>query len=216
MRKIALIGSQELALQLTHYLETTGYAKVCGFFDDFESTSTTKHEIPVLGTPSEVPEFFKKTTFDSVLIAVGYKHKKYRMEIYEFLKNNGVLLDTFIHPSASVDPTSNIGEGSIVLMDTSIDMGCQIQENVLVAPGCLISHNVIVGTHSYLAPRTCIAGNVQIGRCSFLGIHTTCIDKISVGNNVIAAAGSVITENIPDHVMVAGVPAKIKKKFSSD
>ena len=141
MKKIALIGSEELAFQLTHYLEITGYAKVCGFFDDFEPPNRVKYGIPVLGAPSQVPVFFKEAAFDSVLIAAGYKHIKYRMEIYDFLKKNEVLLDTFVHPSASVDPTSNIGQGAIVIMNTSIDMGCQIQENVLIEPGCLISHN---------------------------------------------------------------------------
>lgn len=216
MKKIALIGSEELAAQLLYYINSTDFGEVCAFFDDYESPNKKKYGIPVLGTPLEVPNFFKQAAFDSVFIAVGYNHRKYRMEIYDFLKKNNVTLDTFIHPSALVDVTSSIGQGSIVLMNTVIDMHCQIQENVFIAPGCLISHNVTIGSHSYIAPGTCIAGNVQIGTCCFCGVRTTCIDKIQIGSNVVCAAGSVITQNILDNSLVAGVPAKIKRTIPFD
>lgn len=36
---------------------------------------------------------------------------------------------------------------------------------------------------------------------------------VKIGNNVVVAAGAVVTQDIPDNVLVAGVPAKIKKKL---
>jgi acetyltransferase-like isoleucine patch superfamily enzyme len=35
--------------------------------------------------------------------------------------------------------------------------------------------------------------------------------KIEVGDNSVVAAGSVVIDNVPPNVMVAGVPSKIKK-----
>ena len=37
------------------------------------------------------------------------------------------------------------------------------------------------------------------------------VGKINIGNNVTIGAGSVITHDIPDNAIVAGVPAKIIK-----
>jgi serine O-acetyltransferase len=39
------------------------------------------------------------------------------------------------------------------------------------------------------------------------------LGPVKIGNNVIIAAGSVVTHDIPDNCMVAGVPAVIKKRF---
>jgi hypothetical protein len=52
---------------------------------------------------------------------------------------------------------------------------------------------------------------VTIGENSFIGAASTIIPGINVDKNSIVAAGSVVIENTPDNVMVAGVPSKIKK-----
>jgi len=36
---------------------------------------------------------------------------------------------------------------------------------------------------------------------------------ITVGNNVVIGAGSVVNRNIPDNVVIAGVPAKVIKSI---
>ena len=37
---------------------------------------------------------------------------------------------------------------------------------------------------------------------------------ISIGENSTIGAGAVVLENVPDNVLVAGIPAVIKKKYS--
>lgn len=62
-------------------------------------------------------------------------------------------------------------------------------------------------------PAINLAGNTEVGECCFLGINTTSISGITIGMNVQTAAGSVLTKDVPSNVMVAGVPAEIKKKI---
>ena len=43
------------------------------------------------------------------------------------------------------------------------------------------------------------------------------MDGIKIGNGAIVAAGSVVTKDVPDYAIVAGVPARIiKYRFSED
>ena len=92
-------------------------------------------------------------------------------------------------------------------------MNAQLCENVFLAPRSFVSHDVRIGSHTYCAPSINLAGNTNVGECCFLGINTTSVDGITIANNVQTAAGSVLTKNVPSNVMVAGVPAEIKKEI---
>lgn len=57
----------------------------------------------------------------------------------------------------------------------------------------------------------------RIGNDVWLGKNVIITNGANIGNGVIAAAGSVITKDVPDYAVVAGVPAKIKKyRYTSE
>ena len=53
-----------------------------------------------------------------------------------------------------------------------------------------------------------MAGQVEIGRQCDIGMGTKIIQGITVGDSVIAGAGSVIVKNVDAGCTVVGVPAK--------
>ena len=214
MKKIALVGSTELCGQLIYYFENTGFGEIVGMLDDFVSEGTIKYDRPILGKTADIPMLFKKEAFDSVAIAVGYKHRKFRKEVYEYLKKIQIPIATFIHPSSYVEESAIIKEGSIVLVNCTIDMNAQLHENVFLSSRCYVSHHVKIYAHTYCGPAIKLAGNTEIGECCFLGINTTSIDGVKIGMNVQTAAGAVLTKDVPPNVLVAGVPAVVKKELS--
>ncbi len=54
-------------------------------------------------------------------------------------------------------------------------------------------------------------GKVIIGDNVYIGNNALIMPGITIGSNVIIGAGSVVTKNVPDNVVVAGNPAKIIK-----
>jgi acetyltransferase-like isoleucine patch superfamily enzyme len=134
--------------------------------------------------------------------------------VYEYLKKERLPIETFIHPTTHVEKTAVIQDGTIILVNCTIDMNTQINENVFISSNCFISHDVNIQAHTYCGPSVNLAGHSNIGECCFLGIGTTTVDGITIGNNVLSAAGSVIIQDIPENVLVAGVPAKVKKQIS--
>lgn len=89
--------------------------------------------------------------------------------------------------------------------------------NVVIATGaCFVTHDVfsrILRTkfsNPNIQDRT---GTIQIGNNVFIGTNTTIMYNVKIGNNVLVAAGSVVTKDIPDGVIVGGVPAKVIGKF---
>lgn len=46
--------------------------------------------------------------------------------------------------------------------------------------------------------------------------NVTIVPGVTIGQNVVVAAGAVVTKDVPDNVLVGGVPAKILKHLEND
>ncbi|MDY0278893.1 MAG: acyltransferase [Acholeplasma sp.] len=58
-----------------------------------------------------------------------------------------------------------------------------------------------------------VFGKIEIGDNVFIGNKCIILPNVKIGDNVVIGAGSVITKNIPNNVVVAGIPAKIIKSI---
>ena len=54
---------------------------------------------------------------------------------------------------------------------------------------------------------------VMVGNSVWIGGNAVILPGVTIGNDVVVAAGSVVTRDIPDNVVVAGNPAVIKKRL---
>lgn len=76
-----------------------------------------------------------------------------------------------------------------------------------IGKGCIIRHLTTFGVKS----RDRHDEKPTIGNNVDFGVNVTCIGDISVGDNAIIAAGSVVVKDVPRNAIVAGNPAKIIK-----
>lgn len=56
----------------------------------------------------------------------------------------------------------------------------------------------------------------SVGQHVWIGGNVTILPGITIGNNVVVAAGAVVTKDIPDNALVGGVPAKKIKDIPND
>ena len=59
-------------------------------------------------------------------------------------------------------------------------------------------------------------GDISIGDNVWIGDKVTILSNVSIGKGCIIAANSVVTKDIPEYCMIAGVPARIIKKINID
>lgn len=57
---------------------------------------------------------------------------------------------------------------------------------------------------------------VIIRRKAWIGAGAMILPGVTVGENAIVAAGAVVTKDVPDNVIVAGVPAKVLRNIKTD
>lgn len=94
--------------------------------------------------------------------------------------------------------------------DTHIHVGdyCQIGPNVVLATaGHPILPELREKGYQYNAP-------VRIGRNCWLGAGVVVVPGVTIGDNVVVGAGSVVTRDLPDNVIAVGNPCKILREVN--
>lgn len=56
---------------------------------------------------------------------------------------------------------------------------------------------------------TVIYGPIKIGKNCFIGCRSTILPNVTIGDNAIIGAGSVVNRDIPSNTVAAGVPCKV-------
>lgn len=86
--------------------------------------------------------------------------------------------------------------------------GLHIENNVTIGPNCIIATaNHTVKNGAVLDKGS--GGTVTIKEGTWIGGNTTITAGVTIGAGCTIGAGSVVTKNIPDNVLAAGVPARI-------
>lgn len=89
-----------------------------------------------------------------------------------------------------------------------------IGNNVMIGPNVdiyTVNHPMDAqGRRDYLGK----GSPVTIGNDVWIGGKSSIMPGVTIGNNVVIAGGAVITKDVPDNVLVGGVPAKVIKKLT--
>lgn len=107
-----------------------------------------------------------------------------------------------------------IGRGTHVVGHWSIDIGDDVQ----TGPYVYITDQ----NHAYEDPGEPIGrqwpidSGVSIGAGSWLGAHVVVLPGAQIGHHVVVAAGAVVRGEVPDHCVVAGVPARVVRRWSQE
>jgi maltose O-acetyltransferase len=91
-----------------------------------------------------------------------------------------------------------------------------IGHNVMIGPGTLISTVNHPLNPSGRRRHLGIAKPVNIGNDVWIGGNVVILPGVTIGNNCVVAAGAVVTKDVPDNSLVAGVPAKVIKTLPND
>lgn len=116
--------------------------------------------------------------------------------------------------------------GKIVIGDNcSIEQCCHIiaANELAIGSHTVISAFVYIADcgHSYAFSEESIMQNplevkkTKIGKNCFIGIGAKIMPGVSLGDHVVVGANAVVTKNVPPNTMVAGIPARIIKKYDT-
>ncbi len=115
----------------------------------------------------------------------------------------------------------NYGKKTTFGRDCFVNFGCTF----LALGGITIEDDVFIGPHCVLAteyhpenPETrhsLLTKPIVVKRNAWLGANVTVLAGVTIGENAIVAAGSVVTKDVPNNMIVAGSPARVIREIKT-
>lgn len=114
---------------------------------------------------------------------------------------------------------NQIGDSVSIWTHTVIDYGCRIGSEVKIHSNVYVAQYTILEDGVFVAPGTIFANDrypvsshlegPRIKKGARIGVNVTLLPGVVVGEEALVGAGSVVTKNVPDRVVVVGNPARI-------
>jgi acetyltransferase-like isoleucine patch superfamily enzyme len=142
-----------------------------------------------------------------------------------------VKLSKFINLyGCSIGDNTKLGAFVEIQKNAAIGKNCKISSHTFICEGVTIEDNVFIGHNVTFIndkyPRsTNSKGKLQteadwrveptlVKKSASIGSGTTVLSSVTIGENAIVGAGSVVTKDVPPNSIVAGNPAKLIRKIN--
>ncbi|MDO4634728.1 MAG: 2,3,4,5-tetrahydropyridine-2,6-dicarboxylate N-acetyltransferase [Streptococcus sp.] len=126
-----------------------------------------------------------------------------------------------IEPGAVIRDQVTIEDNAVVMMGAIINIGAEIGQGTMIDMGAILGGRAIVGKNSHIGAGAVLAGviepasaePVRVGDNVLVGANAVVIEGVQIGSGSVVAAGAIVTQDVPENVVVAGVPARIIKEI---
>lgn len=206
MKNIVIIGAGGFGREVTWLIEDINKTKpewnIRGFVDenlDLKGKSINGYE--VLGDL----EWLKGQDLYAVC-AIGDPIIK--KNVINRLDGSKIKYPVLIHPSVIKSDSVDISEGSIICAGNIITVNIKIGKHVIINLDCTVGHDAILGEFTTVLPSVNISGYVITEDCVNVGTGSAIIQGVTIGENTVIGAGSVVIKDLPGNCTAVGSPAK--------
>lgn len=122
--------------------------------------------------------------------------------------------NSLIREKTRIGDRTVVGTATVIDGNTTIGNDVSLQSMVYIPTNSTIGDHVFIGPNAVLTndrypPSGTLLGPV-IKDGAAIGANTTILPGVCIGKGAFVAAGSVVTRDVPDHMMALGSPARIK------
>jgi acetyltransferase-like isoleucine patch superfamily enzyme len=132
--------------------------------------------------------------------------------------------DCWIHVLAIPGGDQNSGE-IVIQSNAGIGMGATISaiRRILIGEHVILARNVYISDHRHAFEDMNVpialqgiakVAEVEIGASTWIGQNACVLPGVRIGKHCVVGSNSVVTHDLPDFCVAAGVPAKVIKRYN--
>jgi UDP-2-acetamido-3-amino-2,3-dideoxy-glucuronate N-acetyltransferase len=123
-----------------------------------------------------------------------------------------------VNAAASIGERCSLGQNVVVMPRVRLGSNVKVQNNVSIYEGVECEDDVFLGPSMVFTnvanPRSHVPRKQEyrrtlVGRGASIGANATIVCGNTLGRYAFVAAGAVVTRDVPDFALVAGVPARL-------
>ena len=122
----------------------------------------------------------------------------------------GIKYESIISEHAIVDPSAEVGEGSLIAPRVVVTTNVKLGRHVVLNVASTVQHDTTLGDFTTVGPGVHIGGNVIVGDGVFLGIGSNILNSVRIASGVVIGAGATVTKDADvENGVYVGTPAKL-------
>jgi len=141
-------------------------------------------------------------------VCVGGEHGFARTKISEALEQLSLQAIEFRSAQSFICDSVEIGKGVQIMPSTTVNSFTTLGDFVVLNTGATVDHDCLIGNGVHIMGSASLAGQVTIKDYATIGTNATILPNITIGEGAFVGAGAVVTKNVNELEVVAGVPAK--------
>lgn len=207
MKKILIVGAGGFGREVYTWINDSknNYLnwQIIGFLDDDQlALQDYDYNKNIISSIAD----YEPEEDEYLVIAIG--SPKGKEKLVNTLLEKGAKFETFIHKTAIIGKNVKLGTGSILCPNSIITCDATIGKYVTINCNSGIGHDAAIGDYSTLSAHVDVTGFVKLGERVFVGSNACILPKVTVSNDAVVGAGSVVTRNVKEGHTVFGNPAK--------
>lgn len=199
-KKLVIIGAGGHGKVIANIAKLNGYKDIVFLDDNSEKKECGLY--PIVGTTQDI----EKYSNDQFIVGIG--NNKVRRKLTSFLLEKQYDVTTLIHPSAVIDETVQIGQGTVIMANAVINADTTIGHGCIINTASSVDHDCCIQDYVHICPGVHIAGTVHIGDNTWIGIGSSVINNIYIVNDCMLGAGCVVVKDLLESGTYIGVPAR--------
>lgn len=211
---LLIIGSSGHAKVVIDIAEKQNKFQILGLVDTYKAMNEQVLGYSIIGNEEDIQILANQIELLHLFVAVGDNFT--RKKIVNKLANLGIFLPyaSLIHPSAQIGKGVYIGEGVAVMAGAVVNPSSSLGNFSIINTRASVDHDCMIGEFVSIAPGATLGGGVSVGQLGVISIGASVKHGVAVGDNTIIGAGAVLLNDVGANEVHIGVPAKFYKKRS--